>query len=207
MAYSRLLVAPEFRPTRVFGQSITYSLKDLPKVEVTTPEIHWVLRFTGEITLKTKGELPVVDVSADGISLQAQHKASTELADLIMSGSFKVEEGKRAEVNCGLNLASKAGGQVFATQTVTPIPPSTIRYTYKPSEVKGETKQFEISGSFGYELDVTKLDRPRPGQPAYAFSPRVNDSTVQTFEVVASAVFLARIAAAISDIVLFALVF
>lgn len=183
---ARLVAFPAFK----------YSLEKLPKYEVVTPQFRYSLQLKGELTLQRRGVMPGPEISKEGITTELKKEADTELVKLTSGTSVTISpDNKIAEVKCELAIAAKINGHVFATQKVAIIPPSSFRYTYEPREITGEHGFLVFKGTFGYQLDWTKLDQPRSPQPAPAFVPHQTNQPAAAVVLIGVGVVLVAILA------------
>jgi hypothetical protein len=143
-----------------------YNLQNVPKVEIITPQVRYSLQLKGEISLQKKGALSEVEFSNQAMTTKLKTDSDSELSKLTSAAEIKAPwGGNSAELKCELAVAAKVQGQVFATQKVAMIPPSTFRYTYEPAPISGQHGEFVFKGTFGYQLDLTPQGQTPLPQP------------------------------------------
>lgn len=165
---------------RVAFPVFKYELDKMQRTEPNSKDIgDWIVIYSlqpkGELTLKRKGTLDLVELSNKSMEMKYQTESDNAVYRLLHVGDLSCSPGKSLELSFKLSVSSKFKRQVFSTSTCSLVPPSTWRYTYEPRAVEGEFEVYEIGGTFGFEADVTfQPKHPKSGvsvpEPSLAFT-------------------------------------
>ena len=131
-----------------------YELDTCPKIEVITPAAKISLKLRGKLTIKRRGALKDLTLSKDAIKLKLGAETDSEFVKLMSGGEIKWT-AKTAELKCELAVVSKVAGKEFVTQRIVPVPPATMRYIFEPAPITASDGEFDVKGTFGYEVEIT----------------------------------------------------
>jgi hypothetical protein len=190
------------RARAVSFPAVRYKLDDLQSITISTPQVDFILRLIGELSVQQKGTMSEVELSQRGTltgKLRADY--NSKIANLI--GQVKVgfnAQTRAAQVSCNLAVAAKMDGQVFATTQYEFIPPNRAKYSYKPRPIQGEWNDLVFSGNVGFELEVIfkRPDYPPPAEPVT--SPARERSTSLAW-VIAGALVVAGACIIVADLI------
>jgi len=133
------------------------------KMEADTPVAHYEAKFTGELTMQQEGVITGnVTFTKEGVELEYKKGVDTKFNEMFTKATPKIDFGKRSmTMELGVGGSAKMNGQVMYTTETTIVPPATLKFTYKPREIKGTYKGFEFAGVIGYEFTVTPKTQDR----------------------------------------------
>ncbi len=145
----------------------------VPKIEIIRPGARITIKLNGDLSFQECRTDPNIEFSQNGINVTTyKSEVNTKLNMLVSDANINYDLARgTASLSCGLAVAAKIDGKVFATSKMEPAPPPPgVKYIYEPRAIKGNWNGFTFVGTFGYEAEVHPNQQNQPK----SFAPAVN---------------------------------
>lgn len=137
-------------------------------IEVNSGPISYTFELKGEVTIQGEKALQNFSiVNMKQIAFESKSQADVvvgEVGSRIASGTeFKYDPStKSLEISTSLKTELTLNGDTWFTQSVAPVLPNGIKYSYQPRAIKGKINRLEIEGNISLEITV-RINPQQPG--------------------------------------------
>ena len=159
---------PTARP--VLMPAFKYELENVIRpVEVSIGQISYTFQLKGEVTIQGEKALQNFSfVNMKQIAFESKSQADVVVGEvgsrIANSTEFKYDPSANSlEVSTSLKTELTLNGDTWLTQSITPVPPNGIRYSYQPRAIKGKIQRLVIEGNIS--LDITVRINPQLPSP------------------------------------------
>ena len=141
--------------------------KIFPPVEVNSGAVSYTFELKGEVTIQGEKALQNFSVvNMKQIAIEAKSQADVAVGEvgsrISNSTEFKYDPStKSLEISTSLKSELTLNGDTWFTQSVAPVLPNGIKYTFQPRAIKGKINRLLIEGNVSLEITV----RINPQQP------------------------------------------
>lgn len=198
-AASALPDPPTARP--VLMPAFKFELENvIQPVTVSNGAISYTFQLKGEITIQSEKPLQNFSiVNLKQFALEAKSEADVVVGDvgsrIASSTEFKYDPtSKSMEISTSLKTELTLKGDVWVTQSISPVLPNGIKYTYQPRALSGKIRGLKIEGNIALEITVrVNPEQPKP-QPVPVLVPGWQKVAAAGLFVVSAGIIIATLA-------------
>ncbi len=158
---------PAARP--VLMPAFKFELENvIQPVSVSIGPVSYTFQLKGEITIQSEKPLQNFSiVNMKQLALEAKSEADVVVGEvgsrIANSTEFKYDPSTQSmEISTSLKTELTLKGDVWVTQSISPVLPNGVKYTYQPRAISGKIRGLKIEGNISLEITV----RLNPQQPS-----------------------------------------